>query len=226
MAFHTVLVFWHCTINIAEYLLYNIHHFTSQTAEECSYIETGEFSSELCRAIPIIIDGVKDGKTITEIESQMYPSEDTKAWNLSVMYETAMLTLSEAIFHLKGVKNDGKDEIVFIDSSYSTERQGLYALVKAIEKTSIECEEVFAIIKSQNVLEEELPDIDWITGDQTTIPETYNACEIGDAGMDYDIESLKGSDKYRTERISPASASSFLGEVQVKMNIPCTYTYG
>ena len=156
----------------------------------------------------------------------MYPSEDTKAWNLSVMYETAMLTLSEAIFHLKGVKNDGKDEIVFIDSSYSIERQGLYALVKAIEKTSIECEEVFAIIKSQNVLEEELPDIDWITGDQTTIPETYNTCEIGDAGIDYDIESLKGSDKYRIERISPASASSFLGEVQVKMNIPCIYTHG
>ena len=185
--------------------------------EECPYIATDEFPPELCKAIPIIIEGVKEGRTVSEIQSQVCSVSNTKAWNLSVLYETALITLSEAIFHLKGIKNK-PDERYVIDRQYSTRSQGLYALVKAIEKTSIECEEVLAIIKSKalNMQEEELPEIDWITGDQTTIPETLNACEVGNVEMYSDIESLHSpKDDKNFERISPASPTSLLCEIRV-----------
>ena len=196
---------------------YNRKCICFQTTEECPYIATDEFPLELCKAIPIIFEGVKEGLNLTEIQSHVCSVSNTMAWNLSVLYETAMITLSEAIFHLKGVKNR-PDEQYIIDSQYSTTSQGLYALVKAIEKTSIECEEVFAIIKSRalSMPEEELPDIDWITGDQTTIPETFHACQVGDVEMYSDIESLNSpKDDRRFEHISPATEISVMNEMQV-----------
>ena len=96
----------------------------------------------------MIIDGVKEGRTVTEIESEICSASNTKwTWNLSVLYETAMMTLAEAIFRLKEIKNgSGRRKKYSIERQYSIKSQGLYELIRAIEKTSIECEEVFAII--------------------------------------------------------------------------------
>ena len=162
----------------------------------------------------MIIEGVKEGRTVTEIESEICSEGNAKGWNLSVLYETAMITLSERIFLLKGVDSTSDRRKKYsIERQYSTESQGLYELIRAIEKTSIECEEVYAIIKAGtlNVPEDELPEVDWITGDQTTIPETFHSFEVGDVEMYSDVESLN-SPKANTSTgySSPANAMSIV----------------
>ena len=182
--------------------------------EECSYVAKDEFPIELAKAIPMIVDGIKEGRTVTEIESEICSASNTKwTWNLSVMYETAMMTLAEAIFRLKEIKTGkGRRKKYSIEKQYSIRSQGLYELIRAIEKTSIECEEVFAIIKAGalEIPEEDLPEIDWITGEQTTIPETFNAFEVGDVEMYSDIESINSPKYTSTGYSSPANAMSIV----------------
>ena len=166
----------------------------------------------------MIVDGIKEGRTVTEIESEICSTSNTKGWNLSVLYETAMITLSEQIFKLKGINSGkGRRKKYSIERQYSMRSHGLYELIRAIEKTSIECEEVFAIIKAGALAmpEDELPEIDWITGDQTTIPETFNAFEVGDVEMYSDIESLNSPKGYTTSTgySSPANAMSIVSEM-------------
>ena len=172
---------------------------------------------ELCKAIPIIIEGVKKGRTVTEIESEVCSASNAKTWNLSVLYETAMVTLSEAIFRLKGVDSkSGNRKKYSIERQYSTKSNGLHELIRAIEKTSIECEEVFAIIKAValNMSEDELPEIDWITGEQTTIPETFNAFGVGDLEMYSDIDSISSPKGHTsTGYSSPANAMSIVSYI-------------
>ena len=165
----------------------------------------------------MIIEGVKEGRTVTEIESEVCSVSNAKAWNLSVLYETAMVTLSEAIFRLKGVDSkSGNRKKYSIERQYSTKSNGLCELIRAIEKTSIECEEVFAIIKAGalNMSEDELPEIDWITGEQTTIPETLNAFGVGDLEMYSDIESVSSPKGHTsTGYSSPANAMSIVSYI-------------
>ena len=172
----------------------------------------------------MIIDGVKEGRTVTQIESEICAASNTKSWNLSVLYETAMVTLSEAIFRLKGVNSgSGRRKKYSIERQYSMRSHGLYELIRAIEKTSIECEEVYAIIKAGalSTPEEDLPEIDWITGDQTTIPETFHAFEVGDVEMYSDIESLNSPKGYTsTGYSSPANAMSIVSVTkQILLNL-------
>ena len=131
------------------------------------------------RCISQVISAVLQGKTLEEVTEYYQLGHISSSKNVNI--QKGLLSIVEKVCEVKGVESQTLTETSTIQPP-SSEFRGLKALFSFKEKTAISCEEMFTIMKSCQMMEEEdLPDIEWFTSENTSIPEILSSMKVSES---------------------------------------------
>ena len=103
-----------------------------------------------CKAIKRIMDSIKEGKSVTQIISDVNIEPIPHVDKTGTEY--AMLKLSERVLQLKGVSNVILGEL--FKQLEDAENVGIFAFTNIAEKISLECSEVLSLVEADDLIVE------------------------------------------------------------------------